>query len=74
MSECECLAKCPFFNDKMANMPSMASLLKQKYCMDEWRACARHRVFVELGREAVPVDLFPNQEDQATAVLLEAKG
>ena len=36
MADCECLAKCPFFNDKMANMPSMAEMMKNRYCRDEF--------------------------------------
>jgi hypothetical protein len=69
MSDCECLAGCPFFHDKMENMPSMAQMLKDKYCHGDWAACARHQIFTEFGRESVPTDLFPNQQDIAATVL-----
>lgn len=69
MSDCECLATCPFFNDKMANMPSMAEMLKTRYCKGDWQMCARHRVFEALGKSEVPSDLFPNQDDMATQLL-----
>jgi hypothetical protein len=69
MADCECLAKCPFFNDKMANMPSMADIMKHRYCHDDWDTCARYRVFKALGREHVPSDLFPNQVADVDRVL-----
>ncbi len=72
MADCECLAKCPFFNDKMANMPSMAEMMKNRYCRDEYHTCARYRVFKALGREAVPLDLFPNQPENAEVLLASA--
>ena len=69
MADCECLEICPFFNDKMANMPSMADMLKSRYCKGDWADCARHRVFVALGIEGVPIDLYPNQEDEADKLI-----
>ena len=72
MGDCECLAKCPFFNDKMANMPSMAVMMKKRYCHEDFESCARHRVFVALGRDAVPSDLFPNQDSAATEIVSAA--
>ena len=35
MAERECLPKCPFFNDRMANKPVTAQMLKNQYCLDE---------------------------------------
>ena len=32
MADCEKLKKCPFFSDQMANMPSVADLMKRTYC------------------------------------------
>ena len=69
MADCECLARCPFFNDKMANMPAMSDLYKTRYCHGEFDGCARFMIFKERGREAVPADLFPNQADRARALL-----
>jgi hypothetical protein len=69
MNDCECLAKCPFFNDKMANMPALSDMYKNSYCKGDWQKCARHMVFKQLGRDAVPMDLFPNQQDRATQIL-----
>ena len=69
MADCECLGRCPFFNDKMANMPAMADMLKSRYCKGDWSTCARHRVFIALGTDGVPADLYPNQETEADEVL-----
>jgi hypothetical protein len=73
MADCECLPKCPFFHDKMENMPSMAEMLKERYCKGDWSACARHQIFETLGRENVPSDLFPNQQDVAAEMLLSQR-
>lgn len=67
--ECECLEACPFFNDRMKNMPSFSSVLKQQFCRGDCEACARHRVFKRYGREAVPPDLFPDEHERADAIL-----
>lgn len=65
MSNCEMISKCIFFNDKMANMPSTANLMKKKYCQGDFTQCARYVVCKALGRERVPADLSPSQMDKA---------
>ncbi len=69
MADCEMLAKCLFFNDKMANMPAMAEMMKKKYCRGDNSKCARYMVCTRLGREKVPPDLNPSQLDRAEALL-----
>ncbi|WP_319475677.1 hypothetical protein [Marispirochaeta aestuarii] len=69
MAECECLPRCPFFNDKMQNMPSLASMMKKRYCLGDSSECARHIVFLALGSEKVPSDLFPSQVDRARQIV-----
>jgi len=69
MADCEMIAKCIFFNDKMANKPGTANLLKSKYCKGDYADCARYKVCKKLGRERVPGDLFPNQADRAAELL-----
>jgi hypothetical protein len=70
MAECECLSGCPFFNDKMKEMPALAQMYKTKYCRNGENAdCARHMVKVALGKEKVPADLYPNQIDKAKAII-----
>ena len=69
MADCECLPGCPFFNDKMANKPATADLLKREYCLGDNKDCARYRIFKTVGREHVPPDLFPIQHDRAERIL-----
>lgn len=69
MSECQCLPKCIFFNDKMADMPSMADSMKKRYCLGDNTHCARYMVFVAKGRDNVPADLFPNNDVRAQKIL-----
>lgn len=69
MNECDMLATCPFFNDRMAEKPATAGLFKNRYCLGDSSNCARHMVFKALGREAVPADLYPNQQERAQELL-----
>ncbi len=65
MADCDRLATCIFFNDRMEQMPTVAALLKQQYCHGEFETCARFRVAAKLGSTYVPDNLFP--EDTAAA-------
>ncbi len=72
MADCQSLATCIFFNDKMAKMPETAKYMKKKYCMGDYSVCARYAVSSKLGKDSVPVDLFPNDAERAKEIL--AKG
>jgi hypothetical protein len=65
MADCDRLATCIFFNDRMEQMPIVAALLKKQYCHGEFEACARYRVAAKLGSTYVPDNLFP--QDTAAA-------
>jgi len=71
MAQCELLATCIFFNDKMANYPSTAEFLKKKHCLSDPESCARMMIVRELGRPSVPGDLFPHDLDRARKILAE---
>ena len=73
MADCEVIARCAFFNDQMASMPTTAALLKERYCKGDFGRCARYRVRAALGPPAVPATLFPNQTDLAEALIAEAR-
>jgi len=66
---CEHIERCIFFNDKMAEMPGMSEIYKNRYCRDDNLACARYIVCDALGREGVPGDLYPNDRDRALALI-----
>lgn len=73
VADCECLPTCPFFNDQMAEMPSMAEIIKQRYCRSSNVHCARHMVFRALGRPAIPRDLYPSQVERAEEIINAAR-
>jgi hypothetical protein len=69
MVECECLPACPFFNEKMADMPVTANRMKKRFCLTDNSECARHMVFAALGRDSVPIDLFPHNAERARQIM-----
>lgn len=69
MQKCEMIETCPFFNDKMASMPSTSEVFKMMYCNDNYAGCARFIVRMEIGKDKVPGDLFPNQVDRVPALI-----
>jgi hypothetical protein len=71
MADCECLAGCIFFNDKMANMPGLTDLYKANLCRGDKTACARYMVFKAKGRENVPPDLYPNDTARAKEMIAQ---
>jgi len=74
MTECDCLGGCPFFHDKMANMPALAGMMKKHYCLGDFMVCARHQVKEKLGKEHVPANLFPNQAARVPGILAQFHG
>lgn len=69
MADCEVLSMCAFFNDTMQEMTAIASMYKRKYCQGDNADCARHMVRNALGKQYVPADLFPNQQDRARRII-----
>ena len=73
MSNCEYLDGCPFFNDQLDDMPSMANLFKTRYCHDNWKSCARYLMRTKLGAAHVLPNLWPNQENKARELISRTK-
>jgi len=73
MADCESIARCLFFNDQMASMPTAAELVKERYCRGDFGRCARYRVRAALGPAAVPGTLFPNQTDLDEKLIAEGR-
>ncbi len=67
MPRCEKLDKCPFFSDRMANMPAVADLMKREYCLGDKEACARYQV--SNAGIPVPGDLFPADSVRARQLI-----
>ncbi|HVU33855.1 MAG TPA: hypothetical protein VHE61_10500 [Opitutaceae bacterium] len=72
MAQCECLPRCPFFNDQMPDSSGLGAIYKRKYCVEGRADCARHVVFKRLGAAAVPIDLYPNMMEQARRIVASA--
>ncbi len=72
MSFCPKIDGCPFFHEKLANMPIVADSLKDSYCRDDYTECARFIVSEKLGKACVPIDLYPNHNNRAQRILDKA--
>lgn len=71
MADCELLKGCLFFNDKMKEDSGMGAIYKNKYCLGDNSECARYMVASTLGREKVPITLYPNMVEKANAIIAE---
>jgi len=67
MAECERLNKCPFFTDRMTNMPYVSEVMKRTFCLGDKTSCARY----QLAAVGVPVppDLYPRDTARARDIL-----
>jgi hypothetical protein len=48
---------------------TIASIYKKWYCLKDNRTCARYMVFKKFGKEAVPIDLYPNMINRANKII-----
>ena len=69
MSNCENLAKCPFYQERMPIDSGLGLIYKKKYCESDKNSCARYKVATTVGKEFVPIDLYPNMEAQADKII-----
>jgi hypothetical protein len=67
--QCEWVEECPFLEAKTSDMPAMVDIFRGRYCATDSFSCARYQVLKVLGREAVPLDLYPNQVDRADEII-----
>ena len=70
--DCPNLPQCPFFNLAMTDMPATAAGLKEQFCRGDFERCARRKVALTLGRQHVPLDMFPDDFGQADRILAAA--
>ena len=73
MDRCDKIETCKFFQAAMKEMPTVAEMMKQRYCHGDFDSCSRMTVFNELGREHVPANLAPNDPQRAREII-EAEG
>ena len=67
-SSCAFDGGCPLFEGHLSRLPGMADLFRRRYCDGNHDACARHLLAVEIGADAVPDALMPNDHDGAHEV------
>lgn len=58
----------------MVTMPTVAEMMKKKYCHGDDASCARKLVFQTLGKGHAPVDLAPNDLERAKKIIREKTG
>ncbi|NMA54990.1 MAG: hypothetical protein GX952_03525 [Firmicutes bacterium] len=71
--KCQYLQGCPFYNDKMDIESGLGKLYKNRYCLGNNTKCARYMVCEQLGKEFVPIGLYPNMHEQAEEIILKHK-
>jgi len=59
MGDCPMINTCIFFKDQMPLLPDMVIVMKDRYCKDNFESCARYLVNTSLGKENVPITLYP---------------
>lgn len=69
MAKCLFVQNCPFYAETMRGMPANASRMKELYCTDDFKSCARFMVGKQLGEARIPANLFPNQNERARTIL-----
>ena len=71
MAGCERLLNCPIVNDPKEGTVS-AEKVKEKYCNNNYSACARYMVLKSVGADFIPNDLMPDQVERAKETIEEA--
>lgn len=69
MQECELISTCPFYNGRLKGDDEQINIMKERYCQKNNLNCARYMIFMALGKESVPKELFPHQKDLAYEVI-----
>ncbi|RMH73864.1 MAG: hypothetical protein D6675_01560 [Gemmatimonadetes bacterium] len=71
MADCKYIEACPFFNEKLPNMPAMTKLIKKQYCHGNFTECARLIAYEATGIEVLPNTMYPNDSKAAQAFIQE---
>jgi len=69
MARCELWESCTFHNNKMPCDASLGAIYKRHYCNGDYGNCARYMVYKALGKEVLPMNLYPNQQDRAREII-----
>lgn len=69
MYTCPVLEHCPFFKDKLTNMPPNTEFYKINYCINDSSKCARLLTARILGVNSVPSNLLPSEMSKAEGLI-----
>lgn len=72
MTGCESILTCRFLKDSDTAGGSVEKW-KDRYCLNNYYACARYVVSKTVGGDFVPNDLQPDQEELGKELIEEAK-
>lgn len=72
MAECVFLKTCPVYGEYLNNS-KLAKVMQESYCMQASveKICASLIIKALLGKEKVPIDLFPNDIEEARKIIKE---
>lgn len=74
MKSCAYIEQCKNLSDKHGlQMPKLASIFRERYCMDQFDQCARYRVAAVLGPMQIPDFMLPSQIEWAAQIIQEKK-
>ena len=69
MAACSELSNCRYFNEVLVSMPTVAEMMKDRYCYGDKHQCARVQVAREVGGHHVPPDLAPNEDERGRGII-----
>jgi len=69
MCKCRLLDTCPFFAEKLEDVDGIYVIYVNKYCLGKFSDCARFVVAEKYGREHVPFNLYPSQQQRAKVLV-----
>jgi hypothetical protein len=69
---CDLRMNCPYFNEGAPLKPRVREMYRARYCNSEYTECARYLVYLNLGRENVPLTLAPGDRLRALTLVRHA--
>jgi hypothetical protein len=64
MADCKYMPECPFYNDRLPDMPERSEFYKMEFCHKRPPTCARFQMHEQLGLKSIPDDIMPKDEDR----------
>lgn len=71
MAECKYVPQCPFYHNRMEEIPGTGERIRDQYCRNQPEDCARYKLYELVDHRSVPYNLFPHQRSRVPAILLE---